>query len=160
MRNNVIVTILAFGLLSGAASAQIGVGGKPATVQSSSKVLEKTKELSDSGASQEEIVKKLYAESDKKDKMNLLSAYETLESAAKILEKNYNEEFLVKVLGFYPNYLKVDNTHYHLEMFADLYKSKKAEFDKAIDKALSKADAEEFRRRMGFCLSEAENGNG
>jgi len=92
--------------------------------------------------------------------MDFLAAGRALRSAAKILEENYDEEFLVRVLGFYPNYFTVEQANFHLEIFVELYLRKQAEFERAIDKALSKRDAATFRIRMGYVIGEYFHGNG
>lgn len=110
--------------------------------------------------SKEDIIKYLAEETKKADKMDLLNISEYLYKAGEHLDQNFDEEFLTKILSYYPAILQKEMSHTLVEMFAESYQKNQARFDTIIDKQLNSEQREDFRGRIQAAIEEEKNGQG
>lgn len=104
--------------------------------------------------------KKIEIELDKKSDPNMRLVYEELEQVALQLKKNFRQDELERILGFYKKINQIDKKHFYVEMFVGIYKTHKSEFEVALKKALSSEDQKEFMRKLDIAITESEEGNG
>lgn len=114
----------------------------------------------ESQLSKDDVLKELQKEVAHTEKLNKRRIYELLTTASTELNKKYSQEYLVKVLSVFENYNKLDETHYYVEMFVNLYQKRKKDFGAALDKALSPAQKAEFMRKLQIAITEKTEGNG
>jgi len=108
----------------------------------------------------QQVVAEIQKEMAQTTKLNKRRIYELLTTASKNLEKDFSVAQLTEVLGIFEQYNKLDETHYYVEMFVNLYQKKQKDFEAAINKALSPAQKTEFMRKLKIAVTESKEGNG
>lgn len=108
----------------------------------------------------DQIVAELQTELQKQTAIDKKHFYELMEQGAQELEANYSQEFLLKLLPFYIQFNKLDQTHFFVEMFVGVYKKHTKDFEAALNKSFSNAEKEEFMRKLKLAVTESEEGNG
>lgn len=107
-----------------------------------------------------QVVSEIQKEMANTNKLNKRRIYELLSTASHNLEKDFSLDQLTEVLRVFEQYNKLDQTHYYVEMFVDLYQKKQKDFEAAIKKALSPAQKTEFMRKLNIAITESKEGNG
>lgn len=108
----------------------------------------------------EQIVAELQTELQKQAALNKKNFYELMEKGAQELQSSYSQDFLLKLLPFYIQFNKLDQTHFFVEMFVEVYKKNTKDFEAAMSKSFSEAQKEEFMRKLKLAITESEEGNG
>ena len=107
-----------------------------------------------------QVVAEIQKEMMQTTKLNKRRIYELLTTASHNLEKDFSINELTDVLKVFEKYNQLDQTHFYVEMFVDLYQKKQKDFNTALKKALSPAQKEEFMRKLKIAITEAKEGNG
>jgi hypothetical protein len=108
----------------------------------------------------EEILSFLAVELQKGEEINLRLMSHHLYAAGEHLEKEFDRDFLGKLLPHYKIILGQDPTHTYVEMFVQSYDKNREAFDQLIDQALDQESRADFRSRLEASRQEAIEGQG